>query len=251
MTNESQITTLRHLIDGWYEASLSEADTKRLLQILTTETSLPEDLTADRDMILALHSLPDDSAAMTRSRERLNDVLSSSRRKSLTWRIIIATTAAAACIAIIATISFLRIERTSSTVSTQSLRLTASAKTDAPDSLPQKIIKMAKDTLCPDFSVTLPRQKVLSVGNARLAKASVSESKKTVVDTAAVRNIIRSQQAFDLQTDEIVTDLILSVQHDYATAVELMDVINESYSSSTLLPSNLDNPNSNSPLPSI
>lgn len=237
MTTDPNITTLRRLLKSYYEAAISEAELKELLHLLSSTENIPADMIPDRDMILALHSLPGHDEARETSRQRVYEALSTvPRRRIPGWKITAAAVGIAACLAIAVTVAYRGIYNSPSLpVKTHTDRFTAAAK--ANDSIPQKIIRLAADTigLRPSPISENPATKT-AIKSRNLAKTYYTSIEETPADSLRMKRLIRKMDDIDAETIELIADLKTTLQDDYAVAIQMMEEINESYSSTLLFP---------------
>lgn len=254
MTTDNKIHTIQRLLDSYYEATISDDELKLLLRMLASADDLPADLKAERDMLLALHSMPRHDIAREESRQALTASLDSMARKGRhrSLRIAVAALLSAACVALILAVGFrIGIPASDDTPSVAAKQFTASATATACDTIPQRIIRLAADTL----AAAAPAPKAMVTETAarhrEIARAAIRDVKKCVTDTMRIADAMRRQQSIDAETMQLVADILTTVQSDYTTTIQMMDEINETYSSAVLIPANLKSVSDNKPLPAI
>lgn len=254
MTTDNNITTIKRLLDSYYEATISENEMQQLLRLLSETDDLPGDLLPDRDMILALHSMPRHDAARKKSRERLSrtlaEVPSQRRRRPRRWSVALGATLAAACVSCILIIGFGSRNPAPTTSPSTASRLTAA--TASCDTIPERIIRLATDTL--DIVASAPKvvsSKVRARSRAAIAAVSTDAVKECIADTTRIAEVLRRQRAEDAETMQLLANILTTVQEDYATTLELMDDINASCSSAVTIPANMKINFDNKPLPTI
>lgn len=254
MTTDNNITAIKRLLDSYYEATISGQEMQELLRLLSETDDLPGNLLPDRDMLLALHSMPRHDAAREKSRERLYrtlaEVPSQRRRRHRRWSVALGASLAAACVACILLIGFGSRHSSTTPISAPSPHLTASASTC--DTIPERIIRLAADTL--DIVASAPKivsSKVRAHSRTVIASVRTDAVKECIADTTRIAEVLRRQRAEDAETMQLLADILTTVQEDYATTLELMDDINTSYSSAVSIPTNMKVKFENKPLPTI
>lgn len=255
MTTENNISTIRRLLDSYYEATISDKEMQELLRLLFETDDLPGELLPDRDMLLALHSMPRHDAAREKSRENLSRTLASlpeqrRRRRFGRWSVLLGASLAAACVACILLIGFGSRNPAPTVPSSSVSRLTASAASR--DTIPERIVRLATDTL--DIVASAPKivtEKVRTHSRAAIASVPAAAVSKCIADTTRIAEVLRRQRAEDAETMQLLADILTTVQEDYATTLELMDDINASYSSAVSIPTNMKVKFENKPLPTI
>ncbi len=254
MTTDSNITTIKRLLDSYYEATISDNGMQQLLRLLSETDDLPGEFLPDRDMILALHSMPRHDAAREKSRENLSRTLAAlpthHRRRYSRWSVALGASLAAACLACILFIGFGNRDSSTTPTSAPAPHLTASASTC--DTIPERIIRLAADTL--DIVASAPKivtSKVRAHSRTVIASVRTDAVKECIADTTRIAEVLRRQRAEDAETMQLLADILTTVQEDYATTLELMDDINASYSSAVTIPANMKINFDNKPLPTI
>ncbi len=237
MNPDSNIQTIRRLLESYYSADLSAEETQELIRLLASADNLPQDLIPDRDMILALHTMPRNDMAKERSRTRILESFdaAASRRKFHAWKIAAAAISVAACIALILILAPFkgRIARSSSGMGhTSSL----TAAVDHPDSVPRRIIRLVADTI----GISSPQTQTRTAGttlpsSSKIAMNNPRHAVKTSSDSLRIKSVISKLHDMDAETEDLVADLKTTIQDDYLTAIKMMDEINDSYSSAIIL----------------
>lgn len=253
MNTEERDIEIRRLLEGWYEATLTRDEEAGLLRLMTEAAdTLPTDLISERDMLLALHSMPRHDTAREKSRERLSRTLAGipSQRSHRRWSVALGATLAAACVACILLIGFGNRNTAPTTSPSTASRLTAA--TASCDTIPERIIRLATDTL--DIVASAPKivsSKVRAHSRAAIAAVRTDAVKECFADTTRIAEVLRRQRAEDAETMQLLADILTTVQGDYTTTLELMDDINTSYSSAVSIPTNMKVKFENKPLPAI
>lgn len=251
MNNELDIILLRKLLDRYYDAVITEEETRTLLEMLHSD-ALPQQFAADKEMIVSLYSWPRQTVQREESQVRATTMLNRVERRSAFSHIVkTISIGCAACIALVIVLLAIKFEPKPEPKSVRKI-----AKGEEPYSVPSLKDTVVNNLILPDTH-QVASNKISSNDPHAITSDTVSLKKLTQhsqvapspLDTVQMIAYVEQQNRIDEETVELVAEFFETLDEDFLSAKKMMDEIEESFS----LPKGyyIDNPNFETETPII